>query len=739
MYIGFMILDSSAGVSPATGLDAGTIVILALCAVMIGLLILLLQRHMETRRLGRRIRQATLDEREHANSIAVAADLILTRFDSKGRCMQFGTGVERITGISTESLLDDPKRYLNLVHPEDRVKLQDAEKKRAAGFTEPLEFTYRLKGSDNQWHWLLERQNQIIVDGTLRGFEAVSQEISDRIRFEQQQRRLLDLERLSTTFLESFLVTDDVRGTSRIMLDVLGRYFDFSGAKLLERTDDESTFQVTYAWRHERHRNQPTESFPDSINAERITWWIEQVRGGIPFPISPETNNSSEESAVHQITGAESILVVPVLVLGRLHMMIVLEDQDDQRHWQPEELASIQTMSHGIARSIERNLSEQRRVEFAEYRRLIERTEIIGQLASGIAHDFNNILFAVSGRTQLLLRHTKDEKIIEGLRNIENALADAKGIISTLRVMNNQDIQTIACVPIATETRRVTEMISRLIPNRVELNVEIRVANETQAICSPDALHQVVMNLVINARDAVEGEGRILITVDDDGAEDHPIQLHVEDDGPGIPAERRAEVLKPFVSSKLPSLGSGLGLSIVKRVVEKCMGRLELADSSLGGLKVSVRFQSAPDAEKYVSKETHPNLTTDVTFNRVCVVEDDQAIRELISQFFKTEGVETIELPDATEVERLLQDPENPIDILIMDIDLPRMTGIECLSNLREKGIQTPCVLMTGGLNEAPSTMSGMQLLRKPFPMSTLNATCAVLVNEQRSSSSQGG
>ncbi|MDG2030093.1 MAG: ATP-binding protein [Phycisphaerales bacterium] len=735
MRNGFMILEPTAGNQPPVDIDFAMIIILVLCAVIMGLLILLVLRQAQAKRLNRRIEQSTIDAREHADSIAMAADLILTRFDSKGRCIQLGAGLERLTGITTESLLEDPKRLLELVHHEDHHKLEEAEQKRSSGCTEPFELTYRIKGADNQWHWLLERQNLVVIDGVARGFESVSHDVSDRVRFEQQQRRLLDLERLSTTFLESFLVTDDVPGTSRIMLDVLGRYFDFSGAKLLERTEDGSTFQVTYSWRHESHRDRPSEVHPDTINAERITWWIEQVRGGVPFPISPENSHSSEESAVHEITGAESILVVPVLVLGRLHMMIVLEDQDQQRDWQPEELASIQTMSHGISRSIERNLAEQGRVEFAEYRRLIERTEIIGQLASGIAHDFNNILFAISGRTQLLLRHTTDEKVIQGLQNIDSAMADAKGIIGTLRIMNKKEARSTGIVSIAAETRRVTEMISRLIPNRVELKVDIKVSNDVQASCSPDALHQVVMNLLINARDAVEGQGRIRISVDEDGESEHPIRLHVEDDGPGIPIERRSEVLKPFVSTKPPTLGSGLGLSIVKKVIDKCLGRLELVDSELGGLKVSVSFHKALDVPTEASIESLPPiLTTIADFNRVCVIDDDPVVRELISQFFKAEGIETIELPDATGVESLLKNPENEIDILVMDLDLPRMTGVECLTGLRDKGIRTPCVLMTGGFNDAPSTMAGMQLLRKPFSMSTLKATCGVLVNERSSS-----
>jgi signal transduction histidine kinase/CheY-like chemotaxis protein len=559
----------------------------------------------------------------------------------------------------------------------------------------------------------------------------VAFDFTDKVRFDEQQRRLLHLEQLSTTFLESFLVTDDIMGTTKRMLDVLGRYFSFSRAKILERDSDDDEFQLSHAWSHEETLTGERSIPPASISGERISWWIEQVRGGVPFTVTQDELSRNIDHEVQSLTDADSALIVPVLVLGRLELLILIEDREQQRKWQPEELATIQTMAHAVARSLERQRLEEDRAEFAEYRRTIERTELIGHLASGIAHDFNNIVFAVSGRTQLLLKRTEDEYIRNGLEQIDLALGDAKGIIGALRMMNNKVEHRTGVVAIAPATRRLTSMIRRLIPNRIGLDLEIRVENEVNVAFSADALLQVLMNLVINARDAVEDEGHIRITIDDRGEPDRPIRMMIDDDGPGIPESMRQEVLKPFVSTKEENKGTGLGLSIVSRVIRDHLGSLVLEGSDLGGLQVVVGMELADSISTTPESDSPPSHGA--ALKTVCIVEDEPVIRGLLARYFEDEGIEVIQLPDALTVGELLEDPEHQVDVLVMDIDLPEMTGVECLERLREHGVMIPCVLMTGGFNEPPENTEHMQMIRKPFPMESLQAICSVLLQEYRS------
>ena len=726
---GFMTSSPPAGAAETLSSGSGMIII-GITALLVLLLIAIGLASGRNKRLERELVTASREADLHLQSIARSANVLISRFDGTGRRTHLGPGLSRLTGIPTESFLEDERLLLDRIHPEDRASYVDLESRRGLGSEDSFEIEYRLKGREGRWHWIHERQSPLIVDGKMQGHESVAFDFTDRVRFEEQQRRLLHLEQLSTTFLESFLVTDDIRGTTRRMLDVLGRYFNFSGAKILERNAERDEFDLVHAWNHERSWQAEDEGESASISGERISWWIEQVRGGVPFTVAQDDLRRDDGDEVHQITDADSVMIVPILVLGRLEMLILIEDEEEQRSWQPEELATIQTMAHAIARSVERQLIEEDRAEFAEYRRMIERTEIIGHLASGIAHDFNNIVFAVSGRTQLLLRRTEDEKIREGLEQIEMALADAKGVIGALRMMNSNATQRTGVVCIAPSARRLTGMIRRLIPNRIRLDLEIDVDNEVAVSFSADALLQVLMNLVVNARDAVQEEGRIRITVDELGTGDHPVRMIVEDDGPGIPETMHSEVLKPFVSSKDADKGTGLGLSIVARVIRDHVGTLEFSESDLGGLRVTVGMERGelPDAEEPVSETSSPSAK----LNRVCIVEDEPMIRNLIARPFEEEGIEVVLLPDALSVADLVGDPDEGIDILIMDVDLPEMTGIECLTSLRENGNMIPCVLMTGGFNEPPENTENMQMMRKPFSMESLLAMCGVLVSEHR-------
>jgi DNA-binding response OmpR family regulator len=118
---------------------------------------------------------------------------------------------------------------------------------------------------------------------------------------------------------------------------------------------------------------------------------------------------------------------------------------------------------------------------------------------------------------------------------------------------------------------------------------------------------------------------------------------------------------------------------------------------------------------------------------RVLIVEDDAVIRDVLARAFETFGTEVIQRSDALEVRALLSGNGRVIDILVMDIDLPHMTGLECLDELRDAGIDTPCVLITGGLTDAPANVRHVRLLRKPFPIETLEATCRALLAEHRS------
>ena len=390
-------------------------------------------------------------------------------------------------------------------------------------------------------------------------------------------------------------------------------------------------------------------------------------------------------------------------------------------------------MAYAIARSIERVHADTERAEFEETRRGHERSEIIAHLASGIAHDFNNIVFAVSGRVQLLRRRTEDEQTRQSLDEILKTLQGAKGIIGALLAMHRGSDRREGTVRIGPEIRAMSIMIQRLIPKRIKFEVVIGVSDTAEALVTTEALQQILMNLVVNARDAVESGGQIMVTLEQAADDDDDlINMHIDDDGPGIPISQRLEVFKPFVSTKDPSRGTGLGLSIVQRVIREQGGSIELGDSPLGGLRVTTSFLQVTQSQTSEGEVSGPVDTADTDLARVLIVEDDAVIRDILARSFESIGIDVIDRGDALGISALLVENGQDVDVLVMDIDLPRKTGIECLHELRAVGINTPCVLITGSLADAPTDIQNVVLLRKPFPIETLEMTCRSLVAAHR-------
>jgi DNA-binding NtrC family response regulator len=168
-------------------------------------------------------------------------------------------------------------------------------------------------------------------------------------------------------------------------------------------------------------------------------------------------------------------------------------------------------------------------------------------------------------------------------------------------------------------------------------------------------------------------------------------------------------------------------------VTQEAGGRLRLDRSpALGGLRVSVWLPLQSEAPQVV-EEAFTEIDLDerlADVNRVLLVEDDDAIREVLMAAFESLDIDVVARPDAEEVEGIVIGGPFAIDLLIMDIDLPGRSGIECLEELRAKGVRTPCLFVTGGVQAPPASLAPCRVLRKPFPLDALVGACRSVLND---------
>jgi len=676
-------------------------------------------------------RSRTSDRRfEAASSFS---GLLVSTTDGHGRITGASRSMKELVGIDPVGM--EAGGFDELVHPDDRETRRRVHREALRDDDGVRRCTFRLRSRDGRWHVIEEQVTRMGDPGTDSSLECIARDRSDQTMFERQQDRLTYLNELSTSFLESFLVTEDIEGTTRVMVDALGRHLASTRISLIDRLDSGIDYRISHVWPPRDGDGSVSPGCGDegaSLRSERLAWWIEQVRGGVPFFIADSDGRSEEERALCSLAIEDLALVAPILVKGELRLMIMIEDREHRLDLDVTTISTVQTLAHGIARSLERELDSEHEEEFRDKLQRLERTQAIGQLASGVAHDFNNVLFAISGRAQLMSRTSDDQKVREGLEEILEAVADARKIIGNLRELNRRIERRDGSVRVGPEIRRFLKVFRHLVPDRTTLEVDIDLENEMSAPCPSDALHQVLLNLIVNARDAMADPGTIRITAKGDGPEDRPIRIIVEDDGPGIPEEEYHLVCRDFHTSKTDGHGAGLGLGIVTRVVKNHDGTLEFSRSGLGGLAVTIDFPLAESDHR--TPETggmSAKSLSEAGIRRAVIVGNDGQVGDLIAEELRQAGILVSPFGDA---ESFLEDlerwsDENHPDVLIMDVLLPGRSGLDCLAMLRERGIDTPCIIMTSGFIESPPELPGMRIMRKPFTMDTLHANCSMLAS----------
>lgn len=674
-------------------------------------------------------KSSSVDSSDSIGAILVDSEtpeLLLARYDSNGEIVFLSQGVHALLGIEPEEFIAGRQELRSFVDLADLQVLEAAEASRLEGNDQDLQYQYRIRRQDGRWHWMHERQEAIKdSQGTIVAYETLAIDFTDRIRFEKQQRRLRELQRLLTAVLEGLVEWEDSPKDLNRTLDLLVRYLRLSGASILAVNDERRSLSTIVNVSSASNARQP--GLP--ITGPAAAWWIRRISGAVSLVIH-RSHLSEIEPRMREAFAAElegSVLAMPLIIDGDLKYVLVLQFPKDDRALEPEELSVVQAIVHAISRRLENAEIRREREEFSELRANIERSELIRKFVSGIIHDFNNMIFAISGKMTLLLRKTEDEVTQNGLSEIRNALGEAEAIFKRLQHAERLGLDDPDLIDPWVEMNQIVKTAQRLLPKRIRFESEISPLDSSvgnrMIHAVPQTLQQLVLNLIVNSRDAVDVHGRIRI-YSSPSSDNQSFEVTVEDNGPGIPPEKREEFFKPNISTKSDGKGTGLGLSICRRVVSDAGGTLSLSDSALGGLKAKASF---PLVQGAATKEEEPEVVTERLEGTVFLIEDNETIRDVLVRELQSTGAKVVSRSDALDAESVLEEHGDEIVLLVFDIDLPERTGIECLQEFRDAGSTIPCLLITGGTSDAPDIWL-TELLRKPFRMPLFLATCKDMI-----------
>jgi two-component system cell cycle sensor histidine kinase/response regulator CckA len=378
------------------------------------------------------------------------------------------------------------------------------------------------------------------------------------------------------------------------------------------------------------------------------------------------------------------------------------------------------------------DLSEHRELE--EQFRQAQKMEAVGRLAGGIAHDFNNLLMVITTYTEMAREQPlSQDKLLKNLAEVLRAAERAAALTHQLLAFSRKQVLSPRIIDINIVIEESLKMIQRLIGEDIELNVSL---GETlwAVKADPGQIVQVVMNLRVNARDAMHDGGELKIetknlSVDVETARKHPslvpgnyVALAVSDKGTGMTQEVQAHLFDPFFTTKESGKGTGLGLATVYGIVKQSEGYVWV-DSELGrGSLFSLYF---PAVDAPLTTILTPEIAkSEGQGEIILLVEDEDALRESISSYLNLHGYKVLEAANGAQALHSAKGHAHSIKVLITDVILPKLSGVEVAREVAKMSPQVVTLYMSGytdrKLVDYDPASSTTGFLQKPFALRTL-------------------
>ena len=563
---------------------------------------------------------------------------------------------------------------MDLVHPEDLALSQERMQRMAeTGVPEPP-VEVRIRHSSGAWRTLLSAPVRTIQFGGLPAQLLVVWDITEQRRVEAALAE--SQERYSTVFASS--------GVGILVMDEEARVLDANPA-----------LRSTLGWAAELSPDLSVRDLvhPDDTREGR-TLWDELVRG--------ELDRYDREVRLRRQDGTYAWCHVHVSAVrdkeGRLTVVAVVDD-----------------------------ISEQKRLE--EQLRLSQRIESIGRLAGGVAHDFNNIITVIQGHSDLLLGEVNEGNPLRAdILQIRAAADRAAALTRQLLAFSRRQVLQPRVADLNTVVLGMEPMLRRLIGEDVELVFELSdVLGLVRA--DPGQIEQVVLNMVVNARDAMPRGGRLTLgthdrTFDEGFVRANPgsvpgphVGVTIRDTGHGMDEDTVGLIFEPFFTTKEPGKGTGLGLAMSYGIVKQSGGYILVQTEPGRGTTFSIYLPRVEEDEPEASPELEPRDASGE--ETILLVEDEPMVRELSRRALQGRGYTVLTAEDGEAALVAAGAHRGPLDLLLTDVVMPRMGGREVAERLRQRLPGLRVLYMSGYTDDAVVRHGVIEesapFLQKPF------------------------
>ncbi len=652
---------------------------------------------------------------------------------------------ERLLGYPVDRWIDEPDFWASRLHPDDRDSIIDFCVK-ATERLEDHEFDYRIIAADGSVVWL---HDIVTIDRSdadnirLRGVmvDITENKLAEAALAEANQRAICEYVKL----LERLATLGQQLGGARDLNSVFQSIIEFaknsvpcSGLNISLCDKDQKLRQPIYFWCNDN------EVESTALNATLFSDGPvgKTMEQGEILIFADYQNSLGTEPATLLIKDGsvgvqpQSAIVAPMKVMGEV--IGVIELLSSERSAYTEEHATAMRMAANLTANAIENVRlielEQRR---AEQFRQSQQLESVGRLAGGIAHDFNNMLTAINGYSDLTLRKlpkNDPQGIRKNIEEIKKAGDRSAVLTQQLLAFSRRQVLKSKVIDINETVAETGTLLQRLIGEDIDLELSLSPALGAVR-ADPAILTQVIMNLAVNARDAMPDGGKLTIEtsnqeLDKEYAGRHArmnpgsyVMLAVSDTGAGMEDEVLEHLFEPFFTTKAVGKGTGLGLATVYGIVKQSGGYIWVY-SEIGQGTIFKIYLPRVDAEadaitKGVSESM--NLKGKET---VFLVEDEEIVRKLSKQILESCGYTVVEARNGAEALELCKKSDKHFDLLLTDVVMPKMSGRQLVKHITGVRPGIKVLYMSGYTDDSVLRngviAAGENFIQKPFTFNTL-------------------
>ncbi len=646
-----------------------------------------------------------------------------------------------VHGYDAESAAD--MSSFDFMHPEDLARVKSAHSAFLRGDLGPSfsgTFLYRGRHRDGRLVWL-EANGRLYrtASGEARS-AGVIRDVTDRELSQQSMRRRLENQKRIANMARDLLALglDEMDGG---VTDGLASLLPISGAdrSWLIAADPVSGGQDAWEWTDDGVA-EPREPLKD-VSLEQYPHARSLFEAGRELLIAPgsELPEDAPETCFLRRRGVTALLVIPLLskreVVGAIGFEMVGREHD----WNDEAIALLRLGGEVFASAVSRKRAEQALRESRGQLLQAQKMEAVGTLAGGVAHDFNNQLSVILGNARFVHGQvSSDEDMSEALTDLERAAEYCAQLTRQLLSFSRHVPAEPRATCVSKVLRDVAELTGPLLSSSIRF--EATAHDEFDAVYADRTqLQQVLVNLVVNARDAMPDGGNLSITTElrllsateavrlELPGPGEFVEFVVTDTGFGMDENTIGRIFEPFFTTKEPGKGTGLGLATVYGILRESGGSI-FADSELGiGTTFRLFLPRASGADEDMATPGNDGVQGGET---LLLVDDDASVRRLMRRMLGRMGFQVLQAADGEEALRLGEAHPGDIDLLVSDVSMPGMGGVELGRRMLERR-PTLRVLLVTGRAEDDVSLPGARILCKPFRQEELAHALEALLTQR--------